>query len=312
MSYLRVISGLLLLAFALASAAALTVMMQWPWLAMHAMFLLVVLVWFISRYHRSGVYALGIFALSTVAFYFLLTPNGQFPPNTIWESSCARRPRVERAAGGKIRLFDIRDFKYRAEHDFDVRYRTGVYDPEQLRSLDLYVSHWDGMDEIAHTLLRFNFSDGTALVLSVEMRCPEGISRDYYTTFFKQHALIYIWGTPEDLCDLRSKYRGEALYRYRTAATPDEVKMLFAALIDRTAELAEKQEFYRVISGNCTTELLPYLKAMRPALRWDHRVLINGSIDRMLFEQGFLVHGDGEIFEELRARSLVSKSATQP
>ena len=220
--------------------------------------------------------------------------------------------RVERAAGGKIRLFDIRDFKYRAEHDFDVRYRTGVYDPEQLRSLDLYVSHWDGMDEIAHTLLRFNFSDGTALVLSVEMRCPEGISRDYYTTFFKQHALIYIWGTPEDLCDLRSKYRGEALYRYRTAATPDEVKMLFAALIDRTAELAEKQEFYRVISGNCTTELLPYLKAMRPALRWDHRVLINGSIDRMLFEQGFLVHGDGEIFEELRARSLVSKSATQP
>ena len=312
MIYLRVATGLLLLAFALTGAAALAIMMQWPWPVMDAMLLLVTLTWLISRYRRSGVYALGIFALATVIFYVLLTPDGQFPPATRWESNCARVPRVERLPDGKVRIFNIRDFIYRTEQDFDVRYRTGVYDPEQLRSLDLYLSHWDGMDDVAHTLLRFNFADGRALALSVEMRCPDGTSRDYYTTFFKQHALIYIWGTPADLCDLRSKYRGEALYRYRTTATPDEVKMLFEALIDRTAELSGKQEFYRVISGNCTTELLPYLKAMRPSLRWDHRVLINGSFDRMLFEQGFLAADAGELFESLRARSMIRKTVNKP
>ena len=312
MSYPKVATGLLLLLFSLFGAATLTVMLNWHSSVMYALFLLVLLLWLASRYSKSGMYALGIFCLSVATFYFLLTPDEQFPPQTRWESNCARLPKVEELPGDKIKILGVRDFKYRTETDFEARYQDVTYELARLQSVDIYLSHWDGMDEIAHTLLRFDFSDGKSVVLSVEMRCPDGTSRDYYTTFFKQHALIYIWGTPEDLCDLRSRFRGEATYRYRTTLTPEESRTLFLTLVDRTADLSGKQEFYRVITGNCTTELLPYLKAVRPKLRWDIRALINGPFDRLLFEQGVIAHEPGELFEAVRARSFIKNNAVRP
>jgi hypothetical protein len=118
--------------------------------------------------------------------------------------------------------------------------------------------------------------------------------------------LIYIWATPEDILDLRSTYRNnEALYRYRTAVGKKQSKELFLDLISRTDQISRQPEFYQTIRGNCTTELLPFLKKAYPGLNYDHRALINGTIDRMLFEQGFLEHNPGEQFDFLRARSLV-------
>ena len=82
MSYLRVATGLLLLLFSLFGAATLTVMLTWHSSVMYALFLLVLLLWLASRYSKSGMYALGIFCLSVATFYFLLTPDEQFPPQT--------------------------------------------------------------------------------------------------------------------------------------------------------------------------------------------------------------------------------------
>ncbi|MBR2345172.1 MAG: DUF4105 domain-containing protein [Lentisphaeria bacterium] len=263
------------------------------------------LIWLGSLNKKTDwLYHLLIFDLAIAAFFFLLTPETQFK-DVQWEKSCAVIPQTETANDGKITIMGIRNFKYRTENDFDINYKNETFDPDKAESLDFAISHWDGIDNIAHTMLCFNFSDGKSVVLSVEMRCPEGTSRDYYTTLFKQHELIYIWASPEDILDLRSTYRSEALYIYRTTATPAEVKKLFTILTERTGNLYRKPEFYRTVSGNCTTELLPYLRHMRPSLSWDFRALLNGTIDRMFYEQDFLMYKPGESFEFLKARSLI-------
>ncbi len=295
----------LLLLYSLLAVTALTIMMQWHYGILPLLATTVTLLWLGCLRKKEVIFLLLVFNTAVTAFYLLLTPEEQFR-NAKWEKVCAIKPSVQFLDKNEVKISNVRDFQYRSANDFDVKYKTLTRDPDKLVSLDLGVSHWDGMDFLSHIMLCFNFSNAEPLVLSVEMRCPEGGSRDYYTTFLKQHELIYIWGTVEDLFDLRSTYRdNEAFYRYRTTATPDEVKTLFLHLLDRTEELNRKPEFYRVIYGNCTTELLPSLQKMRPSLKWDLRVLINGTIDRMFFEQGFLHSKPGEKFEPLRARSIV-------
>ncbi len=296
---------LLLLGYSLLCATALPVMMNWHYSVMPLLVLAVIIIWLGSLKKSGPVFLLLVFNAAVTAFYLQLTPQEQFK-GVKWEESCAVKPEVTFLDKGNIKISGVRNFHYRTAEDFDIKYQNEICDINKLESLDLGVSHWDGMDFISHVMLCFNFSNRAPLVLSVEMRCPEGRSRDFYTTFLKQHELIYIWGTPEDLFDLRSTYRNnEAFYRYRTTATADESKILFLNLLKRTQQIYQQPEFYRLLSGNCTTELLPALQKMRPELKWDLRVLINGTIDRMFFEQGFLKSAPGEKFEPLRARSIV-------
>ena len=262
-------------------------------------------IWLGGIVNKGFIYLSAVYIAAVMVFFALITPQQQFAGVT-WEPVCAKKARFVKLADGKVELTNLRDFRYRSEHDFDPIYRSEIYDPEKLDSLDIGFSHWDGMDHVAHTLLCFNFSDGKSVALSVEMRCPQGTSREAHTTMFKQHELIYIWAPPQDLFDLRTRYRVvESLYKYRTNATKNEIKELFMRLAERTNKICDQPEFYRLIVGNCTTEWFPVLKSVRPELRADWRVLINGTFDRMLFEQGFLQHRDGEEFESLRARSLV-------
>lgn len=299
----------LLLAGALLADVTLVIMMNWSAGVFWLLAAMILPVWLGSFKQKYFAAALSAFFVAVLAFFVFITPEEQFK-GVKWEASCSEIPEII-IDGDKAVISNLRDFKYRSEDDFDVRYINQEYDLNKLESLDLILSHWDGMDNIAHTLFCFNFSDGQTAVLSVEMRCPEGTSRAYYTTFFKQHGLIYIWGTKEDLVDLRSRYRiVESLYRYRTTATAAEARQLFTLLAGRTNQLYSNWEFYRTIQGNCTTEILPYLKEVRRDLHWDLRALINGSLDRMLFEQGFLAHRPGEEFESLRARSFVPGRAS--
>ena len=154
MNLLRTVTGVLLLVFSLLGAAAVTVMLDWHEAMMYALFLLVLLLWLASRHSKSGMYALGIFCLSTVTFYFLLTPDEQFPPTTRWESNCARPPKIEKLPKERIKICGVRNFRYRSEKDFDVRYENVTYELDKMQSVDFYTSHWDGMDEVAHTLLQ--------------------------------------------------------------------------------------------------------------------------------------------------------------
>jgi hypothetical protein len=196
----------------------------------------------------------------------------------------------------------VRDFRYRSEDDHTVRYRDMTVDPERLSSVDLAVSYWDGLEAVAHTMLGFNFSDGQRLVLSMETRIPEGRSQDAVAGLFKQYEIIPVLGTPQDVFDLRIKYRGEDFYLYRTNVTPEQGRLILLAVARR---LNGERELYNTLTRNCSTSLAPLVEVVGKEPFRDIRVLFNGYSDRMLYELGYLKHREDESFASLRNRSYV-------
>ncbi|MBQ7206793.1 MAG: DUF4105 domain-containing protein [Lentisphaeria bacterium] len=262
---------------------------------------LLFLLWLSGWFCRRAVPAAVIALLGIAAFFFSVTPSQRFA-GTRWRTPWGRRPGAGFPGQGRILFRDVRDFRYRTENDYTVRYRDMTVDPARLRSVDLAVSHWDGLEAVAHTMLGFNFSDGRTLVLSMETRIPEGQEQSAVAGLFKQYEILPVLGTPEDVFDLRIKYRGEDFYLYRTCADPEQARML---LMYVARKLNGRREFYNTLTRNCSTSLVPLVEAAGLAPDLDIRLLFNGYSDRMLFQLGYLKHREGESFDSLRNRSYV-------
>ncbi len=245
-------------------------------------------------------------AINTVylLFFSLLTPEIQFR-NAVWQKPWAKKPYITRLDNGKIKIHDLRSFKYRSENDFDAIYSEKIYDPDKIESLDVAVSHWDDLELVSHTMMNFNFSDGQKLSVSVETRLPENTRQTFLAGLCKQQELIIILSTPEDLFDLRSQHRGECLYIYRTTASPRQARNVFEKIIGKVEQIYTHPEFYHVISANCTTALMPLFQTTGKKSDFDIRLLFNGYVDKMLFEKGILQKRPGEKFDSLKSRSLI-------
>ncbi|UKI33232.1 MAG: hypothetical protein L6W00_07080 [Lentisphaeria bacterium] len=115
--------------------------------------------------------------LAAILFFALRTPERAFDGVT-WQRPWARAPHVE-FDGARAKIGNIRNFRYRTETDFDSVYTSGEYDLDQLESVDLAVSHWDGLEAIAHTMLSFGFRTGDIWRSRWRRGCRRGWSRGF-------------------------------------------------------------------------------------------------------------------------------------
>lgn len=150
-----------------------------------------------------------------------------------WQPSWSRLSSVE-INGNEIVVKDVRSFIYRTERDFDARYVTRRFDLDKLATLDFAVSHWDGMEFVAHTMLSFGFEDGKHLALSVETRLPEGVEQGSVPGLYKQFNVIYILADEEDLFALRTNYRKEDMYLYRINIGRENLKKAFLGFAEKS------------------------------------------------------------------------------
>lgn len=253
---------------------------------------------------RRAALALAIAELSIIAAFCLITPQQRFE-NISWQTPWQRVAEVRKLDDGRYELKNVRDFHYRSENDFDVDYRTVIVDPRQISSIDAVFSHWDDMEEIAHSMLGLNFTDGTTIVFSLETRLPKGMEQDGIDGLYRRYALAMIVGTPNDLYGLRTDHRGETLYVYRIDAGREYMLQTVRSLLGNAEKMRREPTFYNSLGRNCSTGLLPMLPKNKNMPGCDVRVLLNGLADQMLFERHLIVSREGESFGSLRARSLV-------
>ena len=247
---------------------------------------------------------LGIEAVVLLAF-LLQTPERRFAAES-WNVECRKLPQIEFLKDGKISITDIRDFQYRTPEDFTVNYKSDTFDPEKLESMDVIFSYWHWSELVAHMLLRFNFSDGKALAVSFEPRVPQGkIGGCFFPGVYRLYGQMMLLATPEDIIDLRTMYRGEDVYSYRTTAHGRELKNIFNKIVRQADELENKNAFYHSITNNCTTGLFDALREAPELRGFDIRAVFNGLYDRCLFERGFLQCRNNESFASLKARCFL-------
>ena len=114
-------------------------------------------------------------------------------------------------------------------------------------------------------------------------------------------------GDERDLVGVRTNQRQEAVYLYRLNTTPDDARRLLLIYLERINELADRPEYYHLLTNSCTINIVRYANAAGRVGRLDVRHLLNGLIDGYLYYSGRI---DTTLsFDELRRRSQINEAA---
>jgi len=222
-----------------------------------------------------------------------------------WRPEVAVMPRAF-IDGDHVRITGVRNFDYVSRNDFTVRYEEREVLLSHLTGIDFYVSYWsEGL--VGHTFLSFMFDNAPPLSISIETRPEVGEGFNPLASLFKQFELIYVVGDERDLVGVRTNHRHETTYLYRLNTPVENARRLLQVYLQRINELADRPEFYHLLSNSCTVNIVRYANASGRVGRFDIRHLFNGLVDSYLYHSGRV---DTTLpFDELRRRSLINAAA---
>jgi hypothetical protein len=254
----------------------------------------------LSHQRRMTVIAIVLF-FGVVAGWSAIRPSH----DRHWRPEVAVMPRAL-IDGDRVRITGVRDFDYRTRDDFTVRYQEREVLLSHLTALDFYVSYFMA-GPVGHTFLSFIFDNAPPLSISIETRPEVGEGFAPIASLFKQFELIYVVGKERDLVGVRTNQRHEAVYLYRLNTSPDDARRLLLIYLARINELADRPEFYHLLTNSCTINIVRYANAVGRGGGFDIRHVLNGLVDNYLYYSGRI---DTTLpFEELRQRSLINAAA---
>ena len=298
---LRVLVQALLIAWA--TLAIYYSNLPWPWLRIvlagtFAAF--AIFAFFLSRRRWMGPAAIALF-FGVVVWWISIPPSHARP----WQPEVAVMPRAS-IEGNRVRITGVRNFDYRSRNDFTVRYEEREVQLSHLSGLDFYVSYWSE-GPVAHTFVSFIFDNAPPLCISIETRPEVGEGFNPIASLFKQFELIYVVGEEHDLVGVRTNHRHERVYLYRLNTSAGDARRLLLIYLSRINELADRPEWYHLLTNSCTINIIRYANAAGREGRFDFRHLLNGLIDSYLYNSGRV---DTTLpYEELRRRSLINDAA---
>ena len=276
-----------------------------PWLALRLGFAVAfaafaVWAFWLSRQQRMSAVAIAL-VLGVVAWWLTIAPSH----DRNWRPEVAVMPRAF-IEGDHLRITGVRNFDYRSRDDFTVHYEEREVDLSHLTGLDFFVSYWSE-GPVAHTFVSFIFDNAAPLSISIETRPEVGRGFEPIASMFKQFELIYVVGEERDLVGVRAIHRQEAVYLYQLNTSPDDARRLLLIYLARINELADRPEFYNLLTNSCTINIIRYANAAGRRGQFDIRHLFNGLIDSYLYYSGRV---DTTLpFDELRRRSLINQDA---
>lgn len=270
-----------------------------------AIWVIVVITLAIAAISRHSWLPLGIY----VVLYGLLLVwwSGIAPSNDrIWADDVARLL-TGTVAGNQVTLHNVRDFDWRTDDDYDVRWQTRRYDLDHLVTADAVLSHW-GSKAIAHAMISFGFDDGRHVVFSVEIRKRRGQQFSAIGGFFKGFETILVAADENDIIRVRTNVRGEDDYLYPLRMDKPAMRALFISYVDTANRLSVTPAFYNTISSNCTTLVYRMARQIDPGLPHHIGLLLTGYLPEYLYHANVL---DQDIpVGQLRRHNRITERAT--
>ncbi len=236
-----------------------------------------------------------------LAWWMTLTPTN----DADWQPDVTQ-PAWAEITGDVVTLHNVRNCDYRTKSDFTPRWETRTVRLSQITGVDLAIDYWCS-PWIAHPIVSFQFADAPPVCFSIETRMKTGQSYSAIGGLYRQFELIYVVADERDVIRVRTNYKGEDIYLYRTTMTPAQARERFLEYLHSLNEMHGRARWYNAITTNCTTSIRAQRSAgERPPFDW--RILLNGKGDEMMFERGTIATG-GLPFAELRQRALINDAA---
>lgn len=257
----------------------------------------------IKRPYWAAAACLAAFCVVLV-WWFTLKPS-----NTAnWEEDTARTASVE-INGDRVTIHNLRNCDYQTETNYSNCWSDRTVYLSQLRSADLFFTTW-GPKYIGHPIVSFQFGDNDHIAFSIEARYKAGQSYSAILGFFRQYELIFITADERDVIRLRTNYRkDEEVFLYRTTVSPVRAREIFLIYADYLNRLRDQPEWYNALTRNCTTTLDTKIAAdMKNPQPWNYQLLLNGTLDELLYNRGRLATG-GLSFPELKQREHINTAA---
>src|SRR6266513_1710277 len=165
----------------------------------------------------------------------------------------------------------------------------------------------NGNEVTVHNVRNCDYRTETDFTPHWETRRTIGQKYSALAGLYRQYTLIYIVADERDVIRLRTNYRREDVYLYRTLASPAQARERFLEYIKAMNMLHQHPRWYNEVTANCTTSIRTQ-RSVNERAPWDWRMLINGEADELLYERHAIVTG-GLPFSELKQRSLINERA---
>ncbi len=253
------------------------------------------------RPRRLGLAVFGALFAAVMAWFWLLQPSN----DRDWAPESSQLASVT-VTGDQAVVRNVRHFEYRTATDFTPHWEERHYDLSKVRSMDLMLSYW-GSSALAHAMVSFGFEDGQFLAVSVEIRKEKSETYSPTQGIFRQYEKICIFADERDVVRLRTEFRHENVYLYRTTATPAQVRKIFMSYAAAANALREKPEFYNSLTGNCATAVVTRVKEAGIPAKMTLETLFPGYAARYMHAHGSVA--TNMPFAELEARSHINAAA---
>src|SRR5881392_3448652 len=208
----------------------------------------VVVLLFVRPFWRK----LGIFVVlfaGVLIWWLTLSPTN----DSDWQPDVAQKAWAD-IQGDEVTLHNVRSCDYRTDTDYTPHWETRTVRLSQITGIDLAIDYW-GSPWIAHPIVSFQFADAPPLCFSIETRKKLGQTYSTIGGLYRQFELIYIVADERDVIRLRTNYRKEDIYLYRTTISPAHARERFLEYIHSLNALRNKPRWYNAITTNCTTSI---------------------------------------------------------
>jgi hypothetical protein len=270
-----------------------------PVTVIYALAILAILIKVKARFWAA---ALCFFGFGIVlAWWLSLRPSNEGD----WQADTARLASIS-IDGDQVTIHNLRNCDYITKTDYTNCWSDRTVYLSQLRYVDLFFTTW-GPKYIGHPIVSFQFGDHDHIAFSIEARYKAGQSYSAILGFFRQYELIFITADERDVIRLRTNYRThEQVFLYRTTVSADRAREIFLLYANYLDKLRIHPEWYNALTRNCTTTLDTQIAAdVNNPQPWNYQLLLNGTLDELLYDRGRLVTG-GLPFPELKEREHIN------
>ncbi len=206
-----------------------------------------------------------------------------------------------------VTINNYRNFKWTSEKIAEPVYETRQFDFEAIEGVDVFISHFDDFEGLAHIFLSFTLKDDNPIVVSLETRRESHEAFSPLRGILRQYEIIYVIGSEEDIVGLRTGHRDERVYLYPTKAKEEQAKELFMQIAGEVNDIYQSPRMYNTLTHNCTNELtrpVEKISTVNFPITW--KTVMPGFFDEILYELA-LIDTDGT-FTEVKEKHRIDNS----